>query len=302
MDAVSGLAADVLAAADDPWDGLVRSELLEVEDLLDVCALLVQVGRHGARAPALATLVLGAPAGASGGAIATGGLQEPGRPDPMLAATRCHEGRLVGTKICVMAAERAERIVVPAQDGLYVARLADCQVELQTGTDDDALGVVTLDGATAERVGDREALAGWLAKVEVGICAVLLGLSQKALELTASYVKERHQFGRPVGMFQAVQQRVADAWIATEVMEVTFWQAAWRVSEGLPSDRERAIARYWASEGSHQVCAAAQHLHGGFGFDRDYELHRFFLCAKQHEFLLGGANAQLDRLGALLAR
>jgi alkylation response protein AidB-like acyl-CoA dehydrogenase len=49
------------------------------------------------------------------------------------------------------------------------------------------------------------------------------------------------------------------------------------------------------------VCAAAQHLHGGFGFDRDYQLHRYFLAARQHEFILGGANHQLEQLGALLA-
>ena len=84
-------------------------------------------------------------------------------------------------------------------------------------------------------------------------------------------------------------------------MEVTMWQAAWRVSEETDSARARAIGRYWAAEGAHGVTAAAQHLHGGFGFDRDYPLHRYFLAVKQHEFLLGGANAQLERLGAMLA-
>jgi hypothetical protein len=152
-----------------------------------------------------------------------------------------------------------------------------------------------------ERLGGDEVLNRWLSWVDVGISALLLGLSRKALELTAAYVTERTQFGRPVGSFQAVQQRAADAWIHTQVMEVSLWQAAWRVQQGLDSVRERAIARYWAAEGSHFVCAAAQHLHGGFGFDRDYELHRYFLAARQHEFILGGANHQLEQLGALLA-
>jgi alkylation response protein AidB-like acyl-CoA dehydrogenase len=137
--------------------------------------------------------------------------------------------------------------------------------------------------------------------VDVGVSAILLGLSHEALKLTAAYVTERHQFGIPIGSFQAVQQRAADAWIQTQVMEASLWQAAWRVESGLASSRECAIARYHASEGSHFVCAAAQHLHGGFGFDRDYPLHRYFLAARQHEFILGGANAQLEKLGDLLA-
>lgn len=288
MEAISGLAGEVLATG--TWDDVVAAGLLEVEDVLDVSALLVEAGRAGARLPLLPTLVLGGPAAGDG--VKTGAT---------LGSATADGERLTGRFSCVMAAGAATRIVVPTADALWAVEPGTCTLESQTGTDDDELAIVTLEGVSAERLGGAEELAAWQARVEVGLCSVLLGLSQKALALTASYVKERHQFGRPVGMFQAVQQRIADAWIATEVMEVTHWQAAWRVSEGLASERERTIARYWASEGSHQVCAAAQHLHGGFGFDRDYELHRYFLCAKQHEFVLGGANGQLERLGGLLA-
>ena len=58
---------------------------------------------------------------------------------------------------------------------------------------------------------------------------------------------------------------------------------------------------FQAAEGSHRVLAAAQHLHGGMGFDKDYALHRYFLTAKAWEFVGGGASAQLQRLGDLLA-
>ncbi len=304
--AIEELAGTILSEASDPWASLQESELLGLTDFLDLTALLIEVGKAGARVPLLATEVLGAPIGRFGqavpaGTVLTAGLLESESRNPRAPQTRAEGGRLYGTKICVPAVALAEQMVVPAQDGVYTVALSDCRIEDQTGTDDDQLGEVHMDGATAQRLGGSEVLDWWLPRVDVGVCAVLLGLSQTALGMTAKYLRERHQFGKPIGSFQAVQQRAADAWILTEVMEVSLWQAAWRVSEDMSSQRERAIARYWASEGSHTICASAQHLHGGFGFDRDYPLHRFFLAAKQHEFILGGANAQLAQLGALVA-
>lgn len=304
--ALEELAGSILTEASKPWTSLRESELLGLEDFLDLTALLVEVGKAGARVPLLATEILGAPIGRFGdalpaGTVLTGGLLEAESRDPRRPQTRVDDGKIFGTKICVPAVQLAEQIVVPAQDGVYAVSLADCRVEAQAGTDDDPLGEVHMVGVPARRLGGEEVLDWWLPRVDVGVCAVLLGLSQTALGMTAKYLGERQQFGRAIGSFQAVQQRAADAWIMTQVMEVSLWQAAWRVSEGMDSDRERAIARYWASEGSHTICASAQHLHGGFGFDRDYPLHRFFLAAKQHEFILGGANAQLAKLGALVA-
>jgi len=304
--AIEELGGSILSEASQPWESLKESELLGLQDFLSLTALLVEVGKTGARVPLFATEILGAPIGhfseaGPAGEVLTGGLLEADSRDPRAPQTRAEGGKLYGTRICVPAVDKAERIVVSAQDGVYAARLSDCRVEAQIGTDDDPLGEVHMDGTPAQRLGGDEVLDWWLPRIDVGVCAVLLGLSQTALQMTAEYLAERQQFGRPIGSFQAVQQRAADAWILTQVMEVSLWQAVWRVSEGIDSDRERAIARYWASEGSHTICASAQHLHGGFGFDRDYPLHRFFLAAKQHELILGGANAQLARLGGLLA-
>jgi alkylation response protein AidB-like acyl-CoA dehydrogenase len=307
QDAIGEAVAPILA--DDPtaWEALRDAGLLDLEGDLEITTLLVAIGRSGARVPALATLVLGAPIARfserpPSGTILTGGLLEEGSRDPRRVATRVEDGRLYGTKICVPAADRAGRIVVPAIEGVYVAELADCDVQLQDGTDGDPLGIVSFDGTPAERLGGPEVLDWWLPRVDVGVCATLLGLSLEAVAMTAKYVSQREQFKRPIGAFQAVQQRIADAWIDTQAMEVTLWQAAWRISEGLPSERELAIARYHASLGSARVCFAAQHLHGGFGFDRDYVLHRYFLCARQWEFVLGGAEEQLERLGDTLTR
>lgn len=304
--AIREMSGKLLRGAKDPFGALAEAGLLEVETLPQLCTLLIEVARAAPTTPVLETLVLGGPLRAaglvSGSDTGTAGLLEPASRDPLRATCRADGRRLHGTKICVPNVDRATHMVVPTVDGLYAAALAECAVERQIGTNGQALGTVTLDGATAIPLGDREALAVYLQRVDVGIAAYLLGLAQEALALTAAYVSDREQFGRKIGTFQAVSQRAADAWIETQAMEVTLWQAAWRLDAGLPCEREVAIARYTASEGAHRVLATAQHLHGGMGFDKDYALHRYFLAVKAWEFVGGGASAQLERLGGALAR
>jgi len=304
--AIAELAPQLLAD-DDPWSALREAELLGLETLPEICSLLIAVGEAGARAPVLPTLLLGAPIGQFGsrppdGTILTGALLEPESRSPRRAQTQARDGRLHGRKICVPAADRASMAVIPASDGVYAVQLADCTVTLQSGTNEDPLGILELEGTPAVRLGGQNVLDWWLPRVHVGICALQLGLARAALKMTASYTVERKQFGVPISAFQAVRHRAADAWIDTQAMEVTLWQAAWRVERGLEAEREVAIARTWAAEGSHRILAAAQHLHGGMGFDKDYPLHRYTLTAKQWEFTLGGASAQLECLGDLLAR
>ena len=96
-------------------------------------------------------------------------------------------------------------------------------------------------------------------------------------------------------------QRAADAYVDAEAIRLTAWQAAWRLAEGMPADKEIAVAKFWAADGGQRVVHAAVHLHGGVGVDREYPLHRFFLNTKHIELTLGGATDQLLRLGATLA-
>jgi alkylation response protein AidB-like acyl-CoA dehydrogenase len=140
-----------------------------------------------------------------------------------------------------------------------------------------------------------------LERATVAYCAVVVGVCEEALRLTAEYTRTREQFGRPIASFQAVGQRAADAYIDTEAVRLTAMHAAWRLSSGLPAAEEVAVAKVWAADAGQRVVHAAQHLHGGLGVDRDYPLHRYFLWAKQLELTLGGATAQLRHLGSLLA-
>jgi alkylation response protein AidB-like acyl-CoA dehydrogenase len=124
---------------------------------------------------------------------------------------------------------------------------------------------------------------------------------QRALELTAEYARERKRFGHAIGAFQAVRQRLADAYIDVEAVRLTLWQAAWRLADGSPAAQEVATAKFWAAEAGHRVAHTAVHVHGGVGIDVDHPLHRYFAAAKRLEFALGGATAQLRGLRELLA-
>jgi 3-oxocholest-4-en-26-oyl-CoA dehydrogenase beta subunit len=98
-----------------------------------------------------------------------------------------------------------------------------------------------------------------------------------------------------------VAQRLADGYIDVEAVRLTMWQAAWQLAAGQPSETAIATAKFWAADAGHRVAHTAVHVHGGVGIDLDYPLHRYFLAAKQNEFALGGATAQLRRIGAALA-
>ncbi len=135
-----------------------------------------------------------------------------------------------------------------------------------------------------------------------GLCAIGVGVAERALEITAAYTSERKQFGVPLGSLQAVQQRAADAFVDVEAMRTTMWQAAWRISEGLDARHAVDVAKFWASEGGQRVVSAAQHLHGGMGSDVDYPLFRYTLWSKWVELSMGGATQTLVRMGEALAR
>jgi alkylation response protein AidB-like acyl-CoA dehydrogenase len=150
---------------------------------------------------------------------------------------------------------------------------------------------------------DATELLRWLRDVAlVAVAATQLGVSERALEITAGYVKQRIQFGQPIGAFPAVQHRCADAWIDLEALRWTTWRAAWKLARREPAAREAMVAKFWAAEAGSRIATATQHLHGGMGVDLDYPIHRYFLWSKALELEHGGASPQLVRLGRELAR
>jgi alkylation response protein AidB-like acyl-CoA dehydrogenase len=140
-----------------------------------------------------------------------------------------------------------------------------------------------------------------LAHATVALCAVVSGVADQAMRMTAQYTCDRKQFDRAIGTFQAVGQRMAECFIDSQAIELTMLQAATHLDDGRDVPAEVATAKFWASDGGNRIAHAALHVHGGISIDLDYPIHRYFLWLKQAEFTLGAATPQLTRLGKILA-
>ncbi|MGW1191770.1 acyl-CoA dehydrogenase family protein [Streptomyces sp. NPDC002559] len=191
-------------------------------------------------------------------------------------------------------------LVRPDQDGVALAE--------QVSTNGERFAEVRLRSVRVDRRALIDGAGAWewlRALLTTGTCALALGLGEAVLAMTSEYTGKREQFGFPIATFQAVAVQAADRYIDLRAMEVTLWQAAWRISTGaegaLPAEGDIAVAKIWASDGIRRVVQTAQHLHGGFGADTDYSLHRFHAWAKQIELSLGPAAAHEEALGDLLA-
>jgi alkylation response protein AidB-like acyl-CoA dehydrogenase len=302
--------------------------------LTEVCLVLEQQGRAVAPVPLWATTVLGAmplshfgrptqksrwlPGVVSGEVKLTAALTETAASSterPAVVATGAG-GRwtLAGTTRNVPQAHLADRVLVPARtdDGVIVA-LVDptgpgARLERATTTDRQNHPHLHLDGAVVDDAdvvvgpADGAAAVTWmLERARTGLCALQLGVTEEAIRRAALYLNERHQFGRPLSSFQGTMLRAADAYIDSEAIRVTLWQAAWRLDTGRPATDAVAVAKWWASEAGQRVVHATQHLHGGMGADIEYPIHRYFLWGKQIELMLEGPSAQLARMGSALA-
>ncbi len=301
----------------------------------ELCGVLEAVGAATAPLPAHATLVLGAlpiaefgseaqqaewlPRVAAGEAILTAALSdaESGGADAPATTARPEGDQFIldGLRRAVPFAGQADRILVPAATPEEVAVFlvspdaAGVSLEARVTSTGQPLSELRLSGVRVpaeDRLGqetDGAAIVRWTEQRGlVGIAALQTGVSAKALEITAGYVKEREQFGVPIGSFQAVQHRCADAFIDLQALRWTLWRAAWRLSEGLAARREAWVAKFWAAEAGSRIANAGLHLHGGLGSDVDYPIHRHFLWSKALELELGGAQPQLVRLGRDMAR
>jgi 3-oxocholest-4-en-26-oyl-CoA dehydrogenase beta subunit len=235
---------------------------------------------------------------------------------PAVVAEPAGDGwSLTGVKACVPSGTVADAFLVSARiepDAVAVfvvpSGAAGVTVETMTANNGQPEGLVTLAGAAVGAdallgsVDDGPAVIDWLVQRSTTALALeQAGAAAASLALVSEYTKNREQFGKPIATFQAVGQRAADAYVDAEAIRLTAWQAAWRIDEGLPADKEVAVAKFWAADGGQRVVHAAVHLHGGVGVDREYPLHRFFLNTKHIELTLGGATDQLLRLGATLA-
>ncbi|HEX5272958.1 MAG TPA: acyl-CoA dehydrogenase family protein, partial [Gemmataceae bacterium] len=143
---------------------------------------------------------------------------------------------------------------------------------------------------------------GALDRALVAVSAELVGVSQRALDMTLDYVKERKQFGVPVGSFQAVQHRAAQMLLDAEGGRSATYFAAWTADaepDRLP--QAAAVAKAWTSDGARNATAGAIQLHGGIGFTWEADVHWWFKRAQVAAYYLGAAAAHRARLTELVA-
>lgn len=129
-----------------------------------------------------------------------------------------------------------------------------------------------------------------LPKAMLAQCALMVGGAQQVLEMTVNYAKERVQFGRPIGSFQAIQHKCADMAIDVDGCRFITYQAAWKLSEGLPCALEVSMAKAWVSEAYRRTCVEGHQIHGGIGFIKDHDMQLYYRRAKASELMFGDAD------------
>jgi 3-oxo-4-pregnene-20-carboxyl-CoA dehydrogenase alpha subunit len=294
---------------------------------VELAVILREIGAHAAPVPAYASLTAALTlarhgtgerrerlaALAEGETVLTAAVREPGAG---LAATPATTARrdgdayvLDGVKTFVPYAEQAAAVLVPARTddagvGVFVLEPGEGTLSPQPAATHEPMSRLALDGvrAGADRLlgaGAHETLTGL---ATAGAVATASGTLAAALDLTTEYVKTREQFERPLAAFQAVTMQIGDVYIAKRALDVAMWAAVWRLAEGTDDAAEvLAVAAWAACEGALRALYTCQHLHGGIGLDVTYPLHRHFAWGKHYAHLLGGASAQLDAIGALVA-
>jgi alkylation response protein AidB-like acyl-CoA dehydrogenase len=310
--------------------------------LLDMAVLFEEFGRAAMTEPMFSTVVLGAlpilkwgteeqkkaflPKVATGELFLTMALAEPGvNEDPLFVTTRAmtkDDGFLIhGTKLFVPYAHIADYLLVVARtkgvagdkkgitvfivdrksQGINITPLVTIAADKQFEVQFDKVFVSSKNILGSLHNG-LPLVREMLKKATAIQCAEMVGMAQQEMEITAEHTKNRVQFERPIGTFQAVQHRLADMFIDVNGVRWTTYQAVWRLSEGLPADREVAIAKAFANIACQRVAFSAQQLHGGLGVDKDYDLHFYFRRAKAFALTLGSTPFHLKTLEAEISQ
>ncbi|MFF1447534.1 acyl-CoA dehydrogenase family protein [Streptomyces sp. NPDC058274] len=205
----------------------------------------------------------------------------------------------VGASASASASARAGAGTGAGAGGAETRPGADAEVSTSTGTGTGASAGAGADGAGASP--GAGAYADVLAMARTAFAGLQAGVCAGSLARAVQHTNTREQFGRPLAARQGVQLRAADAYMDTEAIRVTTYEAAWRRDAGLPFASHALTAAWWASEAGHRVVHTGQHLHGGTGADVEHPVHRHFLWGRQLDAYLGCGSEVLQELGELIA-
>jgi alkylation response protein AidB-like acyl-CoA dehydrogenase len=283
---------------------------------VEVAVLLEEIGSHAAPAPVASTVL-------ALGALAAGGADD-------LVESVAGSGEIG----CVAWSRRADAVrATPAGDGWALtgrpdpapyAPSASVAVVVALEPDGPALfaveldaalrpgrepamdrtrevGWLRLDGTPARRLGGADAIDALVDRGAVYACAEMLGGAAHVLDLAVEYAKDRVQFGRPIGSFQAVKHRCADMLVDVEGMRSSTYWAAWCLAADAPDQPvATSTAKIWSADASKRVMASSLQVHGGIGFTWEHDLHLFLKRAQLDQLAFGDAAYHRERLAALL--
>jgi alkylation response protein AidB-like acyl-CoA dehydrogenase len=275
--------------------------------VIELAIVLEEIGRACAPGPHLDVMLAAALLAAAGGseleaAIAAGKtlvtIAREDSPWAGAASPGAHgaNGRVQGTKYFVPFASSADALLVVTPEGLFRVEAPFDASPMPTLDVSQRFARVSFDHA-AERIGDVGLVTRLDPLVATAAAAVLLGLMNRAFELTLEYVKTRQAFGRPIGSFQALQHRLADLLLRVESTRSAVYRAAWCLDQDdSAASIAAASAKAYAGDSARKVCGESIQMHGGIGFTWEVDLHFFFKRAKTLEMFYGSTEAQLERV------
>ena len=213
-------------------------------------------------------------------------------------------GQLSGEKFFVSDAAIADFIIVVARNGVFVvdSKARGLKISPMSGMDlTRKLYVVEFSNTPAEEIGSTKNLPQAFNIAAAALAAELVGGMQRTLEITVEYAKTRKQFGKPIGMFQAVQHQCADMYLETESSRSAVYYAGWALEENSPDAATAvSIAKMYASDAGRTVGNRGIQIHGGMGFTWENDLHLYYRRAKASETAFGDATFHRERIASMV--
>jgi alkylation response protein AidB-like acyl-CoA dehydrogenase len=213
-------------------------------------------------------------------------------------------GKLNGEKFFVSDAAVADFLIVVARNGVFVvdSKARGLKISPMSGIDlTRKLSVVEFNNTPAEELGSDLNLPWAFDIATAALAAELVGGMQRTLDVTVEYAKTRKQFGKPIGMFQAVQHQCADMYLETESSRSAVYYAGWALEENSPDAATAvSIAKMYCSDAARTVGNRGIQIHGGMGFTWENDLHLYYRRAKASETAFGDATFHRERIASMV--
>ena len=224
--------------------------------------------------------------------------------DPADVRIAAVNGKLTGEKLFVPDTAAADTILVVARNGVFLvdAKAPGITISPMSGMDlARKLYAVQFKDTPAEKLGETAGLSKALDVATAALVAEMVGGMQRVLDLTVEYAKMRKQFGKPIGMFQAVQHQCADMYLETENSRSAAYYAAWALEEHAPDAAVAvSIAKVYASDAGRTVGNRGIQVHGGMGFTWENDVHLYYRRAKASETMFGDATFHRERIARMV--